>query len=120
MTAKENPMITFDQANTLVASRIKQLEHDAKCEMLVLEALTQELEEGWVFFYDSRTHQETHDVRDALAGNGPIFVDRSGKLQIIPTHVTWRDGIRLPASWSCRKNNESAVTTSWLPHAGAP
>jgi len=99
-------MITFDQANTLVASRIKQLEHDAKCEMLVLEALTQELEEGWVFFYDSRTHQETHDVRDALAGNGPIFVDRSGKLQIIPTHVTWRDGIRLAVAGELELSKE--------------
>ncbi len=31
---------------------------------------------GWLFFYDSRQHQESGSLLDALAGNAPILVDR--------------------------------------------
>lgn len=31
---------------------------------------------GWVFFYDSRQHQESGSLLDALAGNAPILIDR--------------------------------------------
>lgn len=36
----------------------------------------QEFDDGWVFFYDSVRHQQTGDLLDALAGNGPILIDR--------------------------------------------
>jgi len=31
---------------------------------------------GWVFFYTSRLHRETGEVRYALAGNAPLIVNR--------------------------------------------
>jgi hypothetical protein len=36
----------------------------------------QEFDVGWVFFYDSRRHQETGNLYDALGGNAPILIDR--------------------------------------------
>ena len=41
---------------------------------------------GWVYFYDGSRHVETGDVRDAVAGNAPLIVDRKdGKLYITGT-----------------------------------
>jgi hypothetical protein len=36
----------------------------------------QEYPVGWVFFWDSRQHQESGDLPDALSGNAPILIDR--------------------------------------------
>lgn len=36
-----------------------------------------EFDVGWVFFWDSKRHQETGDFRDATVGNAPILVDRT-------------------------------------------
>lgn len=32
---------------------------------------------GWVFYWDSRRHQESGHFSDALAGNAPVLVDRT-------------------------------------------
>ena len=88
-------MITFDQAKSLVRLRLARLEQAVECELSLLEDMTEQLEEGWIFFYDSRLHQQTRDFRDALAGNGPILVDRTGNLYDLPTYVTWQQGVRL-------------------------
>jgi hypothetical protein len=31
---------------------------------------------GWIFFYTSRKYLETRDIRYAVAGNGPIIVNK--------------------------------------------
>ena len=36
----------------------------------------QEYPVGWVFFWDSRQHQESGSLLDALGGNAPVLVDR--------------------------------------------
>lgn len=46
----------------------------------------QEFAVGWVFFYDSRQHQESGSIMDALGGNAPIFVDRdTGQVRMTGT-----------------------------------
>jgi len=37
----------------------------------------EEHEPGWVFFYDSIQHHLTGELRDAVAGNAPLLVDRT-------------------------------------------
>ena len=32
---------------------------------------------GWIFFYTSKKYWETGDVSEAVAGNGPIIVEKS-------------------------------------------
>ena len=36
----------------------------------------QEYSVGWVFFYDSRKHQESGSWSDVIGGNAPILIDR--------------------------------------------
>lgn len=45
-------------------------------ELVIIPEATLEREYGWVFFYDSRRHVETDDFRYALAGNGPVLVEK--------------------------------------------
>lgn len=55
-------------------------------ELVILHEQTREYDFGWVFFYDSKQHMETQDVKYALAGNAPMIVDRnSGELVVTGT-----------------------------------
>ena len=50
---------------------------------VILDEHTIEKRWGWVFFYDSRKHQETGDFKYAIAGNAPIIVNRfDGSLHV--------------------------------------
>jgi hypothetical protein len=45
-----------------------------------------EFAEGWVFFYDSRQHQVTGALGDAIGGNAPLIVNRwTGELALTGT-----------------------------------
>ncbi|HEY7386899.1 MAG TPA: YrhB domain-containing protein [Bryobacteraceae bacterium] len=44
--------------------------------VVVLDEHTIETDFGWVFFWTSKQYAETGDFRYALAGNGPLIVDR--------------------------------------------
>ena len=44
--------------------------------LVILEEKTIERSWGWVFFYTSRLWQQTGELRYALAGNAPVFVER--------------------------------------------
>ena len=45
-------------------------------EPVILDQDTIERPFGWVFFYDSRRHQETDEFEYTLAGNAPLIVNR--------------------------------------------
>jgi hypothetical protein len=45
--------------------------------VLLLVEETIERNFGWVFFYDSKRHIETGDIRHTLAGNAPIVVTKT-------------------------------------------
>ncbi len=50
-------------------------QHDS--DLLVLEALTQEYDFGYVFFYDSERHVETQISEYAIGGNAPIIFEKT-------------------------------------------
>jgi hypothetical protein len=44
---------------------------------------------GWVFFYNTKKYLETKQVRYALAGNGPVIVNKhTGTVDFFGTHKT--------------------------------
>jgi hypothetical protein len=45
-------------------------------EWVVIDRLTIERDWGWVYFWDSRLHQETGDKKYRVAGNAPFIVRR--------------------------------------------
>ncbi len=55
-------------------------------ELALLEEQTIETEFGWVLFYTSSSYLGTGNIRDALAGNAPLIVDRAaGSLHVTGT-----------------------------------
>ena len=54
-------------------------------DLIFLDDMTEDVPEGWVFFWDDRRHVETGEMKYAQVGGGPIFVSRSGDL----VHMVW-------------------------------
>lgn len=63
-------------------------------EDLMLSGQKVEVDEGWVFFYNTREFVETGNLSSQLAGNGPIFIDRNGRIHRLPTSVPWEVGLQ--------------------------
>jgi hypothetical protein len=79
-------MTTFSEARAAVEEYLQSHtgelpEEDA---LVILEEKTIERSWGWVFFYTSRLWQQTGELRYALGGNAPVFVERQS-LRIWPT-----------------------------------
>lgn len=52
----------------------------------IIEEATKEIDEGWIFFYQTKAYLETGDPIKAFAGNAPIIVNRSdGSIHITGT-----------------------------------
>jgi hypothetical protein len=87
MNRTKNIVITFEEARKRVVVEISKT--DPYSPDLVLEIIdedTIEKEWGWIFYYDSAAHLRSGDIKDAIAGNAPIFVNRStGELVITGT-----------------------------------
>ena len=91
-------MVTRQHADQLVAAWLDGHEiatvdfdsplplHEARHLQKLVVARVEEHDFGWVYFYDGSRHVETGDVRDALAGNSPLIVDKlDGNLYITGT-----------------------------------
>ena len=82
--------VSFDQAKAIAESRVIADESNDEFAIAGNEAI----DEGWLFYYNSKAFIETGNFRDALAGNGPIFVDWNGAVRELPTAIPWQVAIR--------------------------
>lgn len=55
---------------------VNRLEGEVGEQLVLLDSMTIERKFGWVFLYNTKRFLETNNVRDALAGNGPLLVDK--------------------------------------------
>jgi hypothetical protein len=72
--------VVIDQAaaRALIADRLAAMPPASPDDgWVILDEHTIERRWGWVFFHDSRRHQETGDSRFAVAGNAPYIVRRA-------------------------------------------
>src|SRR5262249_54996518 len=77
-TRTEEGMIPKNQkeARNLAEQLLSTLEGVPPTELVILDEHTIETDFGWVFFWSSKRYVETGESRYALAGNGPLIVDR--------------------------------------------
>ncbi len=68
-------MLSKQDAQDLVEARLCKISPSDN-PYVVVGAGTIEKPYGWVFFYSSKKYLETGTVRYALAGNGPVFVNK--------------------------------------------
>ena len=85
--------IDASEALDIAARRLSELEHEAGCRLELVPQSTQQIEQGWVFFYNSADFIRTGNMSDALAGNGPLFVSIDGHITELPSSKPWRDAL---------------------------
>jgi hypothetical protein len=90
--------MTKTEAEELALGYVKAEEARAGFELVLLKDQTIERSFGWVFFYDSKRHNETRDLRDAVAGNAPIVVTRDETGTALPLEAYLKDFDKLNSS----------------------
>ena len=84
--------ISFDQAKVLAERAVRAIADESNDEFGIVENET--IDEGWLFFYNSKDFIETGNFSSSLVGNGPIFVDRSGVVKTLPSAIPWQAAIK--------------------------
>jgi hypothetical protein len=79
--------IDASDARRLAGALLAESFPDAVGEYTILDELTERVELGWVFFYESRAYLITGDWSRRLAGNAPILVTDGGAVQFTGTHA---------------------------------
>ncbi len=72
--------ITIEQARILAQKELSASPDFETLELVLLDARTITRSYGWIFFWQSKKFLETGDTAYAIAGNGPLFVDVTGKV----------------------------------------
>jgi predicted GH43/DUF377 family glycosyl hydrolase len=85
--------LNYDAALKLAESKIIEIAAKSNDEFRMVPGSSVETDKGWVFFYNSAEYLKTGDPLAMLAGNGPIYVLKSGEVHILPTAVPWETSI---------------------------
>ena len=80
-------MLTKEQATESVKNELRRRCQIPGDSYVIVEKFTIEKHFGWVFFYNSKRYLETGNISDAIAGNGPVFVNRlNGRVEFCGSH----------------------------------
>ncbi|SHN12932.1 YrhB domain-containing protein [Roseibium suaedae] len=60
----------------------------------IISDIIEEIDRGWVFFYNSSEYLRTGSFSSQLLGNGPIFVTREGGVHELTTSEPWDEAIK--------------------------
>ncbi len=72
----EKGELTYQEALDLVSQGLQKYSAQSGCPMALNEGETIVKPYGWVFFYNSKQFLESGEFRHALAGNGPVIVNK--------------------------------------------
>lgn len=62
------------------------------CALMTSE--TREVEQGWLFFFNTAEFVQTRDPMHSLAGNGPFLVLRDGRVHELPSSLCWEEALK--------------------------
>lgn len=83
-----------ESASALAREKVDQLARAAGDEFEILSESTIEVEQGWLFFFNTADFVATRNPTAALAGNGPILVTREGALHELPSAIPWEEAVK--------------------------
>lgn len=86
--------VNLETALALARERIDQLALAVGDEFEILSDSTREIEQGWVFFFNTADYVRTRNPTAALAGNGPLLVTREGVIHELPSAIPWEVAVR--------------------------
>lgn len=88
------PSLNRESAIALARQRIDQFAQAAGDQFEILSDSTREIEQGWVFFFNTADFVRTRNPASALAGNGPLLVTREGVIHELPSAIPWDDAVK--------------------------
>lgn len=97
-------MLTRAEAVQVVNDKLKQKSVTVGHELVLLEKETKETSFGWVFFYDSKKFIETGNMEFAIAGNGPVIVNKNNGEIVF--HGSRKSAIQLIAEYEDKIRTE--------------
>jgi hypothetical protein len=84
--------ISRDAAEEIAKAKVQAL-GEAAGDAFALTNEVCEVEQGWVFFFNSADYVSSGDYLDALVGNGPLLVQRDGRVMLLPSALPWEQVI---------------------------
>ena len=69
-------MVSKEQAQKSVEVELRRGYQIPDDTYVIVEDLTIEKPFAWIFYYNSKKYLKTGDINDAVAGNGPVFVNK--------------------------------------------
>jgi len=77
--------IALDRAIQIAEVRLQSLGKEVGQELAIDPDATLGGSAGWVFFWNTKVYLDDGSISDALAGNGPLLVQRdTGKVERLP------------------------------------
>lgn len=86
--------LNYSTALKIALAKINELAVAAGEKFEILADETREINQGWVFFYNTEDYIRTRDPLYALAGNGPVLILRNGQTVMLPSAASWQDVVR--------------------------
>lgn len=86
--------IDFDKAREIALAYLKDLELEVGQELSIARYEQADAFGGWIFFYNTSAYLGGGNISHALAGNGPLFIDKEGRLTALSSAGNWRDEIK--------------------------
>jgi hypothetical protein len=88
------PQITSQgEALQIVDKLLRQMESRGCEPLAIVDSATKPLHDGWLFFYNSSEYLSTGNDQARLAGNGPIFIQKSGAAHQLPANRPFESSI---------------------------
>jgi hypothetical protein len=84
-------MISRSAALQIAQAKVSELAAAAGDDFALMPNETREVDQGWVFFFNSADYVRTGNHLHALAGNGPLLVLRDGGVVALPSAVPWEE-----------------------------
>lgn len=86
--------IDLDKAREIALGYLKALESEVGQELSIASYEPAGADGGWIFFYNTSAYIGNGNISHALAGNGPLFVERDGRLTALSSSGNWKDEIK--------------------------
>ena len=82
------------EAQQIAREYIQSILEDVSMPIEILADQSVEKPYGWIFFYQSKRYLDTGAIADMLVRNGPILVNKSGKVIHLPSAIPVDESIR--------------------------
>lgn len=86
--------IDLNKAQEIALGYLKARESEVGQELSIARYEPAGADGGWIFFYNTSAYLGSGNISHALAGNGPLFVERDGRFTALSSSGDWRNEIR--------------------------